>query len=466
VSPQRRHRPGERDAHADALVFFGATGDLAYKQIFPALQAMVKHGELKVPVVGVALNGWNLDQLKERARDSLADCSDGIDDEAFPKLLKLLRYVDGDYSDPETFAELRRQLGTAARPVHYLAIPPSLFGLVVKQLHESGCADGGRVVIEKPFGHDGPSAAALNAVVTEVFSEDDIYRIDHFLGKEAVENLVYFRFANSFVEPLMNRDHVECIQITMAEDFGVDDRGAFYDANGAIRDVVQNHLLQMVTLLTMDPASSMTPEPLHRAQRRVLESIRALRPDDVVRGQYRGYQKVKGVKRGSTTETFAAVRLHMNSWRWSGVPIFIRAGKCLPIKATQVIIDLKPPPQDLVIEASRKQSNRLVFTIGDEMGISITAKVFDHEHRQGEDVTLVAQRRPQPPVPAYERLLTDAMHGNKMLFTTAMNIAEMWRIVDPILDDVVPVERYAQGSWGPESAKRMTAHYGGWIDPC
>ena len=464
MSP-RRHRPGELDAHADALVFFGATGDLAYKQIFPALQAMVMHGELKVPVVGVALNGWTLDQLKERARDSLAHSEHGIDDVAFPKLLSLLRYVDGDYGDSETFAELRRQLGKAAHPLHYLAIPPSLFGLVVQQLQASGCADGGRVVIEKPFGHDGASAEQLNEVVTSVFTEDDIYRIDHFLGKEAVENLVYFRFANSFMEPLMNRNFVESIQITMAEEFGVEERGAFYDANGTVRDVVQNHLLQMITLLTMDPPSSWEPDPVHRAQLRVLEAIRPLAADDVVRGQYRGYKTVKGVKRGSTTETYVAVRLHLDSWRWAGVPIFVRAGKCLPVTSTQVTIDLKPPPQDLFAEISRRQSNAVTFTIGDEMGISLSAKVFDPDHRQGEDVTLVAQRRPQPPLPAYERLLTDAMHGNKMLFSPEVNIAALWRIVDPILDDATPVHPYAKGSWGPGEADHMVRHYGGWKNP-
>jgi glucose-6-phosphate 1-dehydrogenase len=461
VSPARHHR----NEHADALVFFGATGDLAYKQIFPALQAMVRNGELKVPVIGVALAGWTLEQLKERAEDSLAHSADGIDREAFPKLLSLLDYVDGDYADPKTFAELREKLGDAERPLHYLAIPPSLFALVNQQLEKSGCARGGRVVIEKPFGHDLASAQELNAAVTAVFPEKDIYRIDHFLGKDAVENLVYFRFANSFMEPLMNRHYVDSIQITLAESFSVEDRGAFYDANGAIRDVMQNHLLQMVTLLTMDPPAVWEPDALHRAQLRVLESIRPLRPADVVRGQHRGYQKVKGVKKGSTTETFAALRLHMDSWRWSGVPIFLRAGKALPVTVTQVVIDLKPPPQDLIAPFTHKHSNTFTFTIANDMEICIGARVFDPEQRLGEDVQLLAQRKKQVVTPPYERLLTDAMHGNKMLFTTQEMVEAMWRIVDPILGDVVPVKTYVPGTWGPAEADALTKHYGGWRNP-
>ncbi len=453
------------DSKADALVFFGATGDLAYKQIFPALQEMVRDGQLKFPVIGVAKQGWGLEQLKDRARDSLAHSAWGIDESAFPKLMTLLRYVDGDYGDQATFAELRHQLGKAAHPLHYLAIPPVLFGLVIEQLATSGSADGGRVVIEKPFGHDLESARELNAHVTRVFPERDIFRIDHFLAKEAVENLVYFRFANTFLEPFWNRNYVESIQITMAEDFGVQDRGAFYDATGTIRDVVQNHLLQMVSLLLMDAPSSYTPDPMHREQLRVFEAVRPLRPADVVRGQFRGYQQEKGVKRGSTVETFAAVRLHVDSWRWSNVPVFIRAGKCLPVTATEVIVDLKPPPQDLMADVGRLHSNKVRFAIGKEVAISIGAKVYNPDRRLGEDVELFAQRHTPEEQPPYERLLTDAMHGNKMLFSTQDMIEAMWHIVDPVLEDASPALRYEPGTWGPAEADKLVAHYGGWHNP-
>ena len=414
------------------------------------------HGELKVPVVGVALNGWTLDQLKERARDSLAHSEHGIDDVAFPKLLSLLRYVDGDYGDAETFAELRRQLGKAAHPLHYLAIPPSLFGLVVQQLQASGCADGGRVVIEKPFGHDGASAEQLNEVVTSVFTEDDIYRIDHFLGKEAVENLVYFRFANSFMEPLMNRNYVESIQITMAEEFGVEERGAFYDANGTIRDVVQNHLLQMVTLLTHGSAVDLgSPTPCTRAAPGA-GGDPALAADDVVRGQYRGLQEGEGREAG----------VHDRDLRGGppapgllalGRRADLRPGRQVPARDVDRGDDRPASPRRRMSSprSPAGSPNAVTFTIGDEMGISVSAKVFDPDHRQGEDVTLVAQRRPQPPLPAYERLLTDAMHGNKMLFSPEVNIAALWRIVDPILDDATPVHPYAKGSWGPAEADHM-----------
>jgi glucose-6-phosphate 1-dehydrogenase len=458
-------RGNDATFRADALVFFGATGDLAYKQIFPALQEMVRNDELKVPVIGVALAGWDLEQLKERARDSLAHSDRGIDPEAFAKLMSLLRYVDGDYAKASTFAQLRAELGSAEHPVHYLAIPPVMFTTVIEQLQASGCADGGRVVIEKPFGHDLASARELNAAVRKVFPEDAIFRIDHFLGKEPVENLFYFRFANSFTEPFWNRDNVEAIQITMAETFGVADRGAFYDATGAIRDVIQNHLLQIVSLLTLDAPSHYSPEAVHREQLRIFESLRPLRPDDVVRGQFRGYQDAKGVKRGSTVETYAAVRLHLDSWRWSGVPIVIRAGKRLPVTATEVIVDLKTPPQDLFGEIRRSHSNFVRFHIGEEMAISIGAKVFDPGQRLGEDVELYAQRQKTEMIPPYERLLTDAMHGHQMLFSSQEMVEAMWRVVEPILGDVTPVHRYEPGTWGPEEAEHLLAHYGGWRAP-
>ena len=330
-------------SRSDALVFFGATGDLAHKKVFPALQSMVKRGHLNVPVIGVAKAGWNLEQLRARARDSLETHGGGVDRVAFDKLSSLLRYVDGDYREPATFDQLRRQLGSAECPLHYLAIPPSLFSTVVDQLGRSGCARGGRVVAEKPFGHDLPSAKALNRSLLAVFPEPSVFRIDHYLGKEPVQNLLYFRFSNSLIEPIWNRDHVASVQVTMAESCGIEGRGSFYDQTGAVRDVIENHLLQTVACLAMDAPSSGHPETLRDEKARLLKAIAPIDPKNVVRGQFRGYHDEPGVAAGSRVETFAAVRLYVDNARWSGVPFCLRAGKHLPVTCTEVLVELKPP---------------------------------------------------------------------------------------------------------------------------
>jgi len=456
--------PGLASERSDALVFFGATGDLAYKKIFPALQGMIQHGTLTVPVIGVAGSGWTLDQLRDRARASLQEFGGGVDEKAFARLLSLLEYIDGDYGDPATFTRLRAVLGAAKAPTHYLAIPPSLFASVITQLTASGCAAGARVVVEKPFGHDLATAKALNETVRAMLPESSIFRIDHYLGKEAVENLLYFRFANTFLEPIWNRNYVDSVQITMAEEFGIAGRGKFYDQTGAIRDVIQNHLLQVVGYLAMEPPNSIEADRIRDEQVKVFRAIEPLQPDSVVRGQFRGYHEEPGVAAGSTVETFAAVRLEVDSWRWKGVPFLIRAGKSLPLTATEVHVDLKRPP---LSPLSPKESNYLRFRLGPKITISLGARVKKPGTEFGSMSTeLVAVRDGgRDEVDAYERLLTDAMKGDPTLFVRADAVEVAWQVVDGILDNAVPVHPYEPGTWGPAEADRLVADLEGWHNP-
>ena len=443
---------------SDALVFFGATGDLAHKKIFPALHALVRRGVLDVPVIGVAKAGWDLEQLKQRARDSV----DSHDD-AFDQLLGLLRYVDGDYGEDATFVELREQLGDAKHPMHYLAIPPRLFGSVVQALQRSGCADGARVVVEKPFGHDLASAQELNATLHSVFAEADVYRIDHYLGKEPVENLVYTRFANTFLEPLLRREHVDHVQITMAEAFGVQGRGRFYEEAGAIRDVVQNHLLQVLALLGMDAPTEHGNEAFRDEKVRFMRSLRPLKPADVVRGQFVGYRDEEGVAEHSQVETFAAIRLSLDSWRWAGVPFLIRAGKRMPVTATEVTVQLNHPPARVFDKGT---PNRLRFQINPELVISLDVRAKrPGEKMTGVDVSLDLDERPHEEMEPYERLLGDALKGDQQLFARQDTVEAAWRVVDGILGDVTPVHFYEPGTWGPVEADHLLPRSAKWLPP-
>jgi glucose-6-phosphate 1-dehydrogenase len=449
-------------AGADALVFFGATGDLAYKKIFPSLQAMLKRGHLGVPVIGVAKSGWNLEQFQAHVKDSLEQHG-GLDPAAFDKLLSLLRYVDGDYNDPTTFAALRRELGAAQHPAHYLAIPPTLFGTVVQQLAASGAAKGARVIVEKPFGIDLESARGLNRILLAAFDESSIFRIDHYLGKRPVNGLLLFRFTNSMLEPVWNRSHVDSIQITMAEDFGVQGRGAFYDATGAIRDVIQNHLFQILCSLAMEPPVRPDSESIRDERANVLKAIRAPEPEEVMLGQFRGYRNEPGVAAGSRTETFAAMRLHIDSWRWKGVPIYIRAGKSLPVSCTEVVVRLRRPPT--MFEGLPIERNYFRLRIHPDVTIASGLNVPVEEGDVTREVEMVATHQHQKDeMEAYERVLGDAMAGDATLFAREDFVEEAWRIVDPIIKAALPTHEYEPKTWGPPLPSEL-APAGGWQDP-
>jgi glucose-6-phosphate 1-dehydrogenase len=449
---------------SDAFVFFGATGDLAFKQIFPALAGLIRDEGFDVPIIGVARSG-DLDSLKARAAASLA-AAGNTDKASLGKLLAQLRYVKGDDDDVEMFHALRRELGDAAHPLHYLAIPPSLFAPVIDNLDKSACARDARIIVEKPFGRDLASARALNATVHRVFAEPSIFRIDHYLGKEPVQNLLYFRFANSFLEPIWRHEYVSSIQITMAEAFDVADRGAFFDQAGTIRDVVQNHLLQVVSLLMMEAPSGHSPEASRNQKFKVLDSIRPLRPEDVVRGQYRGYRSVVGVAPDSTMETFVALRLHLDTWRWGGVPIYIRAGKALPVTATEVLVELRQPPQMVFHEDEPPDGNFLRFRLTPDMAISVGARAKrPGEAMAGEAVELFARHQSGSEHPPYQRLIGDARRGDQGLFAREDSVEAAWRIVDPVLHAQPPIHEYVRGSWGPAAAAGILANGDHWHDP-
>jgi glucose-6-phosphate 1-dehydrogenase len=454
--------------HSDALVCFGITGDLAHKMTFPALYKMTERGALTVPVVGVAHSGWDLERVKARALDALSLAHIQAKPAVLEKLFSLLRYVDGDYNDAGTFAALKKALDGAKRPTHYLAIPPKLFGTVIKGLDAAGLAAGARVVVEKPFGRDLASARALNAVARASFPEDSIFRIDHFLGKEAIMNILYFRFANSFLEPIWNRDHVASVQVTLAESFGVQGRGAFYETSGCLRDVIENHLFQIVALLAMEPPAYRGYGALHAEKSKVFKAMRPLTKENLVRGQFLGYRDEPGVAQDSDVETFAAARLHIDSWRWAGVPWYVRSGKCLPADYAEVFVSLKPPPQalfeDSVPQGGPGNYLRLRLQPRSEVALAARVKRVGEEFigEQKELFLLDEHRGEEAP---YERLLGDALAGNGALFTREDSVEAAWAVVDKVLKDHDPAIPYEPGTWGPREADALAAVDGGWLTP-
>jgi len=453
---------------SDALVLFGVTGDLAHKMIFPALYAMVKHGTLKVPVIGVALPKWSLERLHKRVTDSI-ERSGGIDNQrALHQLLSLFRYVSGDYEDPQTFEAIKTALDKARRPAHYLAIPPSLFETVIKGLGAANLAEHARVIVEKPFGRDLASARELNKVARTVFPEDSVFRIDHFLGKEAIMNILYFRFANSFLEPIWNRNYVASVQLTLSEDFGVKGRGAFYESAGCLRDVIENHLFQIVALLAMEPPSERDFGAVHREKAKVLRAMRPIKRDDLVRGQYAGYRKEPGVAKNSDVETFCAMRLSIDSWRWEGVPWYLRSGKYLAETATEVMVELKPPPQRLFADSAPTtgRANYLRFRLSPSAAIALAARVkLAGKDFIGDQRELYLSEEQPGEEPPYERLLGDAMAGDGALFAREDAVEAAWAVVEPVLKTHHRARPYKRGSWGPKEADAFIAPDGYWHNP-
>ncbi|MGH7184018.1 MAG: glucose-6-phosphate dehydrogenase [Nitrospiraceae bacterium] len=453
---------------SDALVLFGVTGDLAHKMILPALYAMTRRGVLDIPVIGVAATKWSLAQLREHATDSIQQAGKIEDRDAFDRFLSLLQYVGGDYNDPGTFSSLKQALDNARRPAHYLAIPPSLFTTVIRELGAAGLADQARVIVEKPFGRDLASARELNRIARSVFPEDSIFRIDHYLGKEAIMNILYFRFANSFLEPIWNRNCVASVQITLAEDFGVKGRGTFYESAGCLRDVIQNHMFQIVALLAMEPPAYQSYGAVHSEKAKVFQAMRPLQQDDVVRGQYAGYRREPGVAKESDVETFCALRLFIDSWRWEGVPWYLRSGKCLSATAAEVLVELKPPPQRL-FDDSRPvagRANYLRFRLSPTSAVALAARVklAGKEFIGDQRELYLLEEQPGAEAP-YERLLSDAMAGDGALFTREDSVEAAWAVVDPVLKTHHQVCLYQQGSWGPQEADTLISADGGWHNP-